>query len=1057
MPPQQEFKIRFSIDLNNFSAGLKSALTMTQAAGKQIQPLLNLQMAAPDFSPFEKELIRLQEEMSTYSAAQEAAQTTSTGLDAAQEQTSQSAVGLGAAEGKAATETERLGNEQRRTKFSTDLMSDSFQRAFFTISTLQNVSSILRNTYGGLIDAANQQERAEAAYAHALQNRGLLTSTSIQDVRTYASEIQNLTGIQDEEVVSAMSRLTAMGLEGDALKQATMLAADFAIFMQNIDGGAVSLSTAVRLMADAFDGNIGMLSRYIKTLDEADIKQRGAISIIEQLTERIGGQATAFGQTAAGQMRIHAAAVDDSKEVLGGLVREALIPFLSATRPYLDFFTTAPRLMQVVIGGTALLTTTLAVLQVSGIAGIIQKGFILVKTTLPQMVAGFTAATTAAYGTAGALATVQVAGLGLIASLTLIAGFIGFNQWLQSQQQQLEQSAEAIRKAREEIEEYRKAVDDLSRSELERERAAIQVRAANQGDLTEEDRRRMTVIDERLKRLTLEEEKHRKLLASSNVLIKARTELESAKKELDAQGLTETDVKRITRKIQLKEEEVKRLENLGRIDLEQEKKFTETKARLQEEHAKAVAEIHKQVEIRRLDVIEKTELLEAEKEFKRTGNEEQFEITKLAIAERYAIKRIDLQEAETIRSLEIEKARLKALNTPESRLQIELIERQIEEVKKKAIEDRSFTRQETNVKVTQIQISTAPAGSIDAQQKKISDLTKKWREADTDSARRAAQAQLKIEQEKYDRMTMSAKDFNDRELRLQEERRRNWIESHRVIMAGIDGITSGVGTLWTRFLGSERQAKDEWDASWLSMRNTAVNAIGRIVEEEVESFLVRLIQQRIFGAEKTAAIAAEGTIQTGVMAAQAGAQTGIASAAIGIITTATVASMAAITAAASTAATLVSIATFGGAAGVGEAAVLQALATVKAASIIPIPGFEKGGRIEKGSVGFFEGRRAEIVVPEEDFYAIARAEMIPAMMKATYEFNMNQTRERVSQRVAERSQDSAEQLKQLRSIQRAIEDLELRNKVVIEENEFYRVKIEKIISKYNDREKEKSA
>jgi hypothetical protein len=63
MGKQSDFKISFSIDLIPYVAGLKSMLTMTQAAGKQIEPLLNMKLKAPDFTGFEKELVRLQEEV----------------------------------------------------------------------------------------------------------------------------------------------------------------------------------------------------------------------------------------------------------------------------------------------------------------------------------------------------------------------------------------------------------------------------------------------------------------------------------------------------------------------------------------------------------------------------------------------------------------------------------------------------------------------------------------------------------------------------------------------------------------------------------------------------------------------------------------------------------------------------------------------------------------------------------------------------------------------------------------------------------------------------------
>jgi hypothetical protein len=69
MPPISEIRTTFTIDLNPFSAGLKTMLAMTQAAGKQILPVLNLQ-AKPDFTVFDEQLKGLTKTVDDYIGAQ---------------------------------------------------------------------------------------------------------------------------------------------------------------------------------------------------------------------------------------------------------------------------------------------------------------------------------------------------------------------------------------------------------------------------------------------------------------------------------------------------------------------------------------------------------------------------------------------------------------------------------------------------------------------------------------------------------------------------------------------------------------------------------------------------------------------------------------------------------------------------------------------------------------------------------------------------------------------------------------------------------------------------
>lgn len=106
------------------------------------------------------------------------------------------------------------------------------------------------------------------------KNQGIYTDYLVEELKAYAAELQNLTGISDDLTIQIMAQLTAMGLQGKQLKQATALAQDLSVAM------GTDITTAARIMADAFNGNMGMLGRYVKGLDEADIKQRGAVSII---------------------------------------------------------------------------------------------------------------------------------------------------------------------------------------------------------------------------------------------------------------------------------------------------------------------------------------------------------------------------------------------------------------------------------------------------------------------------------------------------------------------------------------------------------------------------------------------------------------------------------------------------------------------------------------------------------------------------------------------------------------------------------------------------------
>jgi hypothetical protein len=183
--------------------------------------------------------------------------------------------------------------------------------------------NVAKSTFGSFIEESNQGEKATAKLTQALQNQGINSKSLVTDLQQFAAMRQQMTGIDDDATVGVMGMLTAMGLQGQALKDATVATQDLSSLM---DG---DMQGAVKVIATAFDGDAGMLKKYIKNLDEADIKQRGATSIIEQLTKAVGGQAEAMGNTGAGAIAKFEANWNDLKQSMGDILKNYLAPIVS--------------------------------------------------------------------------------------------------------------------------------------------------------------------------------------------------------------------------------------------------------------------------------------------------------------------------------------------------------------------------------------------------------------------------------------------------------------------------------------------------------------------------------------------------------------------------------------------------------------------------------------------------------------------------------------------------------------------------------------------------------
>lgn len=228
-------------------------------------------------------------------------------------------------------------------------LDDSFTKIGLRLNGMQNLFHIVATSLGSIVAASTIAEASTVKLSQALQNQGLYTDALVAELKSFASARQNATGIDDDATLAIMGQLTAMGLQGQALKDATVAVQDLATLM---DG---DMNSAVRVVADAFSGNTSMLKRYIKGLDEADIKQRGTISIIEQLQRAIGGQAEAFGNTGAGAIRKFQAALDDFRESMGKALHTVLTPFLVWMSDIVKWLGQLPPSMQaVIVSGTAL-------------------------------------------------------------------------------------------------------------------------------------------------------------------------------------------------------------------------------------------------------------------------------------------------------------------------------------------------------------------------------------------------------------------------------------------------------------------------------------------------------------------------------------------------------------------------------------------------------------------------------------------------------------------------------------------------------------------------------
>ena len=129
---------------------------------------------------------------------------------------------------------EGVGTSIDKTKEKVNLLDDSFARIGLRAQGMKQIFELASGTFGAWIRASDEGQLAVAKLDQALKTQGIYTDELVNQIKEYAKERQNLTGIDHDETIAIAGQLTAMGLQGDALKSAINRTQDLSVAM-NVD------------------------------------------------------------------------------------------------------------------------------------------------------------------------------------------------------------------------------------------------------------------------------------------------------------------------------------------------------------------------------------------------------------------------------------------------------------------------------------------------------------------------------------------------------------------------------------------------------------------------------------------------------------------------------------------------------------------------------------------------------------------------------------------------------------------------------------------------------
>ena len=288
------------------------------------------------------------------------------------------------------------------------------------------------------IDAANTQASAEARLETLMMNVAGTTMENVSAMKKYAAELQGVTTVGDEVTIQGASQLATFQLQSDTIKTILPALQDLAVSQYGVAVSGDQMQSMANLVGKVMTGNVGALTRYGVTLNDAQSKilktgteSERAAMLVEVLGQNFGGLAEAMANTPEGKVQQLKNAWSDMQEVIG----TKLYPIVTTVLQYIttklpaiqSAFTTVVNVITPGIQGVTLFATTMIDTIWNGVQSYILPAFGNFKNALSPVFDGLSNMGNSFSWTdvlTGTLATIGMA----LNSVATVTGFVA-NNW----------------------------------------------------------------------------------------------------------------------------------------------------------------------------------------------------------------------------------------------------------------------------------------------------------------------------------------------------------------------------------------------------------------------------------------------------------------------------------------------------------------------------------------------------------------------------------------------------------------------------------------------------
>jgi len=172
------------------------------------------------------------------------------------------------------------------------------------------------------VKAAIEDEAAQIRLANALKNATGATDDMIKSVEKQILQTSLATGVADDELRPALSRLALSTNDVTKAQDLLSLALDIS------QSTGKSLDTVANALGKAYDGNTAALGKLGIGLSAAELKAMSFTDVQSKLSDLFGGAAAANADTFAGRMEILKVTFAEAQETIGAKLLPIIQKFI---------------------------------------------------------------------------------------------------------------------------------------------------------------------------------------------------------------------------------------------------------------------------------------------------------------------------------------------------------------------------------------------------------------------------------------------------------------------------------------------------------------------------------------------------------------------------------------------------------------------------------------------------------------------------------------------------------------------------------------------------------